>query len=875
MMVQFLEIKAAHPDSLLFYRMGDFYELFFDDAKSAAAALDIALTKRGKHQGEDIPMCGVPVHASETYLSRLIKKGFRVAVCEQMEDPSEAKKRGAKSVVRREVVRLVTPGTITEDNLLPARAHNYLVAIARGATGFSIAAADISTGDFSIIPTGDEGLDGELARLDASEVLVSERLLDDATFKPLTYDMAEALTPLDGALFDADRGHEHLKTLFGAASVEGFGEFAKSDLSAVAALLSYMEETQKGRLPRLKRPVILPSGGVMQVDNATRKNLELARTLSGEAKGSLLSIIDRTVTGAGGRLLSSRLAGPLTDPTDINDRLDSVAFFADDIALTNQMRDMLRQAPDMERALARLTLNRGGPRDLSTLRDGLLAARDIKGVLLGAEARIDGFPREMVRALDDLGQHDEMIDLLSRALVAEPPLIPRDGGFVAQGYHSGLDEFRLLRDEGRRLIAQLESRYRSETKVQSLKIKFNNVLGYYVDVTAKNAEKLLEPPLNEMFIHRQTLASAVRFTSTELAELAGKISQAADRALGLEHEIFAQLVDDVLGAWDGLMMAARALAMLDVSTALAHLADVERHVRPKVDTSLNFHIEGGRHPVVEAALKQSSSTPFMSNDCDLGEDSRLWLITGPNMAGKSTFLRQNALIAIMAQMGAFVPATSAHIGVVDKLFSRVGASDDLARGRSTFMVEMVETAAILNQAGPRSLVILDEIGRGTATFDGLSIAWAAAECLHDQNQSRALFATHYHELTVLNDRLAKLSLHTIRVKEWKGDLVFLHEVGPGAADRSYGIQVARLAGLPGNVINRAEEVLQSLEEQGKKASLEELSKELPLFHEVANTTPEVKPSEVVDRVKAINPDDLSPREAMDMLYELKALSRKE
>jgi DNA mismatch repair protein MutS len=872
MMGQFLEIKTAYPDCLLFYRMGDFYELFFEDAERASEALDITLTKRGKINEEDIPMAGVPVHASEMYLSRLIKKSFKVAVCEQTEDPSEAKKRGAKSVVRREVVRLVTPGTITEDNLLNPRSNNYLVALGRAQKTLSLAVAEMSTGEFFVLPTKAGRLDADLARLQPGELLVPDDILSDDAFSAGLFDWRSIISPVDKSRFDSTAGSRQLQQLFDVSTLDGFASFTRADLAAAGALVDYLEDTQKGKLPRLYPPRRLSADGTMMIDAATRRSLELVRTQTGDTAGSLLSTIDRTVTGAGARLLAKRLSAPLTDPVRINERLDCVDHLHARPALRTDLRDTFKGAPDMERALARLSLGRGGPRDLSAMREGLKAAAEIQGLLSGPEGVLDEVPMLIEEAHEDLGSHSELIEELTRAIVAEPPLITRDGGYVAEGYSEALDEFRTLKDHSRRLIAQLEGDYQKLTEVNSLKIKHNNVLGYHVDVTAKNAEKLMAAPLNETFIHRQTLANAIRFSTSDLSKLAGKISEAGDRALALENEIFGELVERVLSSAGPISLAADALAGLDVAASLATLAEEERQVRPEVDDSLSFHIVGGRHPVVEKALRQADSSPFVANDCDLAPDDRLWLITGPNMAGKSTFLRQNALIAVLAQMGAFVPATSAHVGVVDRLFSRVGASDDLAHGRSTFMVEMVETAAILNQAGPKSLVILDEIGRGTATYDGLSIAWAAVENLHNINQSRALFATHYHELTALKETLEAVSLRSMKVREWKGEVVFLHEVASGAADRSYGIQVAKLAGLPKAVIGRARQVLDHLENSDKGDKAQGLIQDLPLFQSApTNSTAhmDAAPSEVEEKLAAINPDELSPKEALEILYALK------
>jgi len=878
MMAQYLEIKGENADCLLFYRMGDFYELFFDDAVAAAKALDITLTKRGQHLGEDIPMCGVPVHAADSYLARLIKSGFRVAVCEQMEDPAEARKRGAKAVVRREVTRLVTPGTLTEDTLLDARRHNFLAALGQAEGKLSLALADMSTGDFSVMPASPDTLDGELTRFNPGEILAAKGFLEQDGNDRLLKPWAAKIMPLEGDYFDSLEGETLLKAVYGVKTLDGLGAFTRSDLAAAGALLGYVKETQKGLMPNLKPIRKLDPNAAMIIDMATRRNLELTQTLAGEYKGSLAHVIDRTVTGTGGRLLVSRLLGPLTDVKAIRRRQESLGFFSSNEFLSEKIRKILRQTPDLERALSRLSLERGGPRDLGAICDGLKGAMDIRALFdAPGKPLADKPPKEIEASLGGLKGHEALVQELSQALNPDLPLLKRDGGFVAKGYNAALDEFRTLRDESRRLIAALEGRYRKDTGVQTLKIKHNNIIGFHVDVSSRHGEKFLSSPLNETFIHRQTMASSVRFSTPDLSELAGKISEAADRAIALEVQIFDDLAGKVLAKKAAVSLAAEALAVLDVSTALSVLAIESAFACPKVDDSLAFEVQGGRHPVVEGALQQGGETPFVANTCDLGEGHTLWLVTGPNMAGKSTFLRQNALIAILAQMGSFVPASEAHIGVVDRLFSRVGASDDLAQGRSTFMVEMVETAAILNQAGEKSFVILDEIGRGTATYDGLSIAWAAIEHLHEINRSRTLFATHYHELTALHSRLENISLHTMRVKEWKGDLVFLHEVAPGAADRSYGIQVAKLAGLPPAVVERAFQVLESLEKAAEEGGQGKAIEDLPLFQPPPATPPRgTGPDSVLaEALEAINPDDLSPKEALEQLYALRRLLKSE
>lgn len=885
MMEQYIEIKAANPDCLLFYRMGDFYELFFNDAEAASRALGIVLTKRGKHLGNDIPMCGVPIERADEYLHRLIALGHRVAVCEQLEDPAEAKRRGPKAVVRRDVVRLVTPGTLTEDSLLDAKRNNYLVAIARAKSShadddgrFALACLDISTGEFRLTECDRAGLSAEIARIEPGEVIVSDALYGDPELAPYLRTLP-AVTPLPREVFDGASAERRLASYFAVATTEAFGAFSRLELTAAAACVTYVERTQIGKRPPLSPPVREAAGATLLIDAATRANLELMRTLSGERRGSLVAAIDGTVTAAGSRLLAQRLAAPLTDPQVIGGRLDAVAWFVADTLLRGEARETLRAAPDLARALSRLVLGRGGPRDLAAIRDGLATAAAL-GTRLAA---VEKAPQEVAQAIAALrGPDASLVAVLDAALAEELPYFKRDGGFVRAGYDTALDETRALRDEARRVIAALQARYAEATGIRSLKIRHNNVLGYFVDVTAQHGEKLMSAPLNATFIHRQTTAGQVRFTTTELSELEAKIASAADRALGRELDIFDRLCAEIIAAADAIKSAARALAVIDVAAALAVVAVERKYVRPQVDASLAFDIAGGRHPVVEQALAQDGA-PFVANDCDLTPPAgqaagRIYVVTGPNMAGKSTYLRQNALVAVLAQAGSFVPAARAHIGVLDRLFSRVGAADDLARGRSTFMVEMVETAAILNQAGLRALVILDEIGRGTATFDGLSIAWAAIEHLHEQNRCRALFATHFHELTALAHKLPRLFNATMRVKEWHGDVVFLHEVVAGAADRSYGIQVAKLAGLPAGVIERAKLVLAELEAQDRASPAQRLIDDLPLFAASRSPAP-AQPSDpaadaVLAALAALNPDDLSPKQALEALYALKQTAKK-
>ncbi len=864
MMAQYLAIKSAHPDYLLFYRMGDFYELFFADAAKAAEALDIALTKRGRHLGEDIPMCGVPVATAEAYLEKLIRKGHRVAVCEQVEDPAEAKKRGGKSVVKREVVRLVTPGTLTEDALLEPRASNILAALGRSGGNFALAAADMSTGRFEVSAVGESEIAAELARLGPKELLLPDALVNHEAFKPVFAALKLALSPLPASRFDSDAGSRALTAHYGLLSLDGLGTFSRAELSAAGALIAYIDLTQKGRKVALRRLGKTQPAQFVGIDAATRRNLELDQTLSGSRNGSLLATIDRTVTASGARLLAARLAAPLTDIAAIASRQDAVEGFAGESELRRKAREHLRGCPDMARALARISVGRGGPRDLASLRDGVKAARALRDDLADLRGEAAGAHAALTQALADLSL---LSDRLSFLLVEEPPYLARDGGFIVTGAHAPLDELRTLAHESRRVIATLETRYRGESGVSQLRIKHNGVLGYFIEVAQQHADKLMAN--RELFRHRQTMAGAVRFSTDELASLASRIAEAAESALALETALFNEMCELALAHAEPVAAAAEALSVLDVASALGELAVAQRYARPKVDDSLTFKVMRGRHPVVEAALAAGHARPFVANDCDLSPEARgrLWFVTGPNMAGKSTFLRQNALIALLAQMGSFVPAQSAHIGVIDRLFSRVGAGDDLAAGRSTFMVEMVETAAILNQATARSLVILDEIGRGTATYDGLAIAWAAAEHLHETNRSRALFATHYHELVALCERLDKAACVTMKVKEWNDSIVFLHEVTAGAADRSYGIHVAKLAGLPQAVVHRAEAVLRALEEGREGHKPLARIDELPLFS--ASAAPPPKVSAVEEALRGIEPDALTPKQALEALYELK------
>ena len=852
MMAQYRRLKDEAGEALLFYRMGDFFELFFDDAKVASACLDIALTKRGADAGEPIPMCGVPVHSAESYLARLIKAGNRVAIAEQTESPAEARKaRGSKALVDRAIVRLVTPGTLTEETLLESASANWLAAVGRAGDDWAIAAADISTGRFELVSCGPGELAAELARLSPVETIADGSV-------PGTR------TSAGKGGFDSIAGERALKARFGLATLDGLGSPSRAELAAAGGLLAYLDATQKGAGILLDAPRRVSRAAHMAIDAATRDSLELTRSIGGSVAGSLLGEVDRCQTAAGRRLLCEDVSAPLTDRGAIERRLALVAWLNEDAIRRERVRSALKAMPDFARALARLAAGRGSPRDLAILRDGLAGAATLRAELEMEAER----PKLLDELLPRLGGHAALVDRLRIAIIDAPPIDASKGGYIAEGYDAALDALREAASNGRRAIAALEARYRDSTGVSSLKIRHNAVLGYHVEVSAKHADRLMAP--DSGFTHRQTLAGVVRFNSPDLHEEAGRVVEAGAHALAAEAAHAEELTALAVAVAPQITATAEAIARIDVAASHAHRAAEGGWVLPHLTDEPCIEVEAGRHPVVEAALQQTGER-FVANDLAMGPNDRLWLITGPNMGGKSTFLRQAALIAVLAQSGSFVPAARAKVGIVDRLFSRVGASDNLARGRSTFMVEMVETAAILAQATPRSLVILDEIGRGTSTYDGLAIAWAVVEAMHDQVQCRTLFATHYHELTRLAGRLDSLSLHHVRAREWKGDLVLLHEVAGGAADRSYGIAVAKLAGLPPAVVVRAKSVLAKLE-AGRDATggIAAGLNDLPLF--AATAEPDQGPDPLTAALSEIDPDALTPREALEHLYRLKRLA---
>ena len=855
-MAQWFAAKAAHPDALLFFRMGDFYEMFFADAEAASAALDIALSFRGEHQGRRVPMCGVPAHAHESYLARLIRRGFRVAIAEQMETPEEAKRRKAPAV-RREVVRLVTPGTVTEESLLEASRPAWLLALAPGAEGMGAAWLDLSTGAFETERVLPADLPALLARLEPAEIVA-----------PATLDLAGAVTatpPRDS--------EQRLAAAFGVATLAGFGSFTAEEMAAAAMALDYVRSTQNGAAPsHLARPTPRGRGDVLQMDAATRRSLEILRSERGSTKDCLLGAVDRSVTAAGARLLAERLANPLAELGAITARQDAVAALLAATMQREAIRALLRGTPDMARALARLAVDRFSPRDLAAIRDGLLRAAQIAGQFDDPKG-LAALPPLLAKAVQALRPAADPSPELVRALAETLPARLEDPGLVAAGYDGELDALRRLRDDARGAIAALQRDLAQAWGVASLKIRHHQQFGYLAEVPASAGEALLrQPPAaasGELTpIHRQTMANGHRFTCAALAGLDRRLAEAGEQAARRERAIARHLRDLCRANGPGIAAAAVALAEIDLHAAAAELAAEAGWCRPEMTERTDFVVVGGRHPVVAAALARARGPAFVPNDCDLSPGRRICLLTGPNMAGKSTFLRQNALFIVLAQAGLFVPAESACLGLVDRLFSRVGAADDLAGGRSTFMVEMTETASILNLAGPRSLVVLDEVGRGTATWDGLAIAWAVLEALHDRLRCRTIFATHFHELNALAGKLPELRPATMRVREWQGQVVFLHSVGPGAAERSWGLHVARLAGVPGPVLSRAAQVLAALEARAR--GLDPLSDELPLFA-AAPGRPNPAAPPALAALAALDPDTLSPREAQAALYRLKEL----
>ncbi len=851
MIQQYYELKANYKDCLLLFRLGDFYELFFDDAVRAARLLNITLTRRGKKEGEDIPMCGIPFHAADSYISRLVKQGCKVALAEQMESPEEAKRRGHKSIVKRDVIRVITAGTLTEESLLDPKNPSYLVALVGDIKGVAVAAADISTGICLRELVSEHELEGVLSRLSPQEILMTEKLSQIPSLVESLIPYKAKITHQVDSRFDYENNQEKIKKFYGVASLDALGSWSDLEVKAVGALLDYISLTQKSKDVALGVPMGLRSGDYLQMDASTQRNLEIFTTLRGEKRGSLLEAVDYTCTAAGGRALRHALAYPFARLEPIQNRLDQVAALLEERSLRESLEEILKKCPDGERAFGRLAYNRGGPRDLKMLERALGVGRQVHDLLKGTPLEAQACFSEL-SALVGMGGLEEK---LARALVEAPPILAREGGFVKSGYLQQLDELRHLKDHGHQEIATLQARYVRETGIPSLKIKFNNILGYYIEITAAHRQRV-----PEQFIHRQTLVNGARFSSVELTEIQEKLHSASSQCLEIEATLFQGFVRDVLGCAQGLAALFKLIAELDLVRGLAELAHQRAYGRPHFVEAPSYRVLKGRHPVVEAALSNARA-PFAPNDCSLSCDGHVHLVTGPNMAGKSTYLRQNALIVLLAHVGSFVPAESAELGLVDRLYSRIGASDDLARGHSTFMVEMIETAAIINQSTSRSFVILDEMGRGTSTYDGMALAASTLEYLHDRLKCRALFATHYHELVDLKESLPCLRCYTMDVKEWEGKIIFTHTLKEGAADKSYGIQVAQLAGLPEGLLKRAREFLELWEKKGQTPA----NRAGPS----ASLSPVPTPiNPILRALLSVEINDISPKQAFDILYGL-------
>ena len=869
MMAQFLDVKSQYQDFLLFYRMGDFYEMFFHDAEIVSGLLGIVLTKRGQLNGIDIPMCGVPVHAVDGYLEKLIRLGHRVAVCEQAETPESFKKRGGKGPLPRSVVRVVTAGTLNEDSILAPDLNNFLLAIGNANGNFAVAWADMSTGTFHTQDINEESILSTIERLNPAEILYPEG--QEIIFQKIKEISCIFALPKDS--FDSNNPLDVFQAFFPNSVNLNKLAYSRAQLSAIYGILNYLSQTQISQKPFLRQPILMENNRILEIDPATRRSLEITRTLSGEKHGCLLNIIDKTKTAIGARLLASRIASPLAVKGQIEERLDLVNWFLSENSLKSNLDILLRGIPDFERSLCRLSVRRGGPRDLFFLATAIEKTEKIFKLVAQC---ITSSGQPLFANIDEIIVSPYSVSTkIKDALADDLPLLVRDGNFIRSGFDVSLDSLRNLSKESRDHIVLLQQKYSDETAITSLKIKYNNLLGYHIEVRSIHAEKLMS---NAKFIHRQTTAQALRFTTIELADLERELTTAADRALTIEQSLYDSLVQELLKCETKIAQCASIIAQIDVALSTASLAENHNYVRPVITNNAQFMIEAGRHPVVE--FTSGAKATFIENDCDLLQGKKIWLVTGPNMAGKSTFLRQNALMVILAQAGLFVPAKKANIGIVDKLFSRVGASDDLARGQSTFMIEMLETAAILRHATPKSLVILDEIGRGTSTYDGLAIAQATLENLHDINRCRGLFATHYHELTILEEKLSDVMSFHMKIKEWRQEIVFLHKVTKGRAGRSYGIHVAMLAGLPDNVVERAKNILSELESQrwSEEQILSEKGVNFPLLAKVAapssHNETESKRTEIFELLQSFHPDDLSPKEALNMLYEIHDLYKK-
>ncbi len=861
MMDQYLNIKNQYKDVLLFYRMGDFYELFFEDAVVASQALDIALTKRGKSNGKDIPMCGVPFHSADNYLPKLIKKGFNVAVCEQTETAEEAKIKSKKGPLKREVVRIISPGTLTEDNLLERKTNNFLGALSDNNGSISIAWVDVSTGYFKSRNIQEDNksstkqlLANLLLRMNFSELLISE----DFDLDLIVEEWHSILKKQPPSLFHYSSCLDQILSYYSIVSLEGVGSFSDGEIKAAAVLLSYLKLTQCGKIPLLSMIQTETQNNFLEIDYFTQKSLEIFNNLSGGTEGSLISCLDETKTACGARLLKQRVIEPFCKIEQIQDRYDLTNWIIENKINISQYQIDFENIPDLERSLSRISLSRGGPKDLFLMSNGLLIIKGIYEDLISHNQ--DGKTPSLLNfIIDNLDIDYSLFSNINKAFKSNVPIIAKEGNFIKEGYNKELDLLRNYRNYELDHIAKLQKKYSDLTNVNSLKIKHNRMLGYHIEVRALHDESMRNI---DLFIHRQTTAQTSRFTTVELNDVENQIINSFEKALKIEIDIFNNFVTQILDKGKEILNVALSISELDISIMVANQSISRNYTCPNILEEKTLEIFGGRHPVVEQQMNLNEKS-FIFNDCILNKRDFIWLITGPNMAGKSTFLRQNALIVIMAQAGLFVPAQKANIGIFDKIFSRVGASDDLAKGQSTFMIEMIETSLILNTATDKSLVILDEIGRGTSTFDGLAIAWSVLEYLHEKIKPRTLFATHYHELTSLKENLKNLSCHQMSIKEWNDSIIFMHKILNGEADKSYGIHVAKLAGLPLDVTHKATKLLSNLKRKDREK--QHMRTDDPVISE------KNKDEEFFREFDRINVDEITPRQSLDILYKLKLL----
>ncbi|MDR1560947.1 MAG: DNA mismatch repair protein MutS [Holosporaceae bacterium] len=861
MMSQYLATKAQYPGCLLLFRMGDFYEMFFDDAKVASSILNIALTHRGKHLNDDIPMCGIPVAALDNYIGRLVKYGQKVAVCDQIEDPQEAKKRGYKAIVKRKVTRILTAGTIVEDSLLNAGKNNFLMSlvfdICRKTSKIkttSFATIDISTGDFFVNSIVGNELPSIVELYKPKEILVPLSYEGTEFAKYISSISDATVTFLPDSKFNPTIEKERLERYFKVNTLDSFGITLSNELASCGAVLEYLLITQRENFSDLPIPKKVSLSNYLVIDPATSKSLEITTSCRGEYEYSLLGSIDQTMTSFGARALAARLAAPIVDKNLLEKRLDCVEFFIKNEKLRKLLRETLANCSDFERALNRIRFNKFSPRDIGDIRESLRIIIAVKSIFNGIAV-----PNEGGYCLQNLKDFSVLLKLLESALVEKLPISAKNSGLIATGYSEELDRLKYTRDHSEDLISDLQAKYVSETGINTLRIKNNAILGWYIEVSLSQKNKI-----TNQFIHRQTLVNNIRYTTEELISLQSKFIEAFEEWSQLEQKLYEQIVAEIMKHYGDISYAIKLLSVLDIYTNFAHIASERNFVRPSISFDPILEIENGRHPVLE-----NHEIEFTCNDCNLSFSNRICLLTGPNMAGKSTYLRQNALIVVLAQIGCYVPATNATIGIVDRLFSRIGASDDIARGRSTFMVEMIETATILNQATEKSFVILDEVGRGTSTYDGLSIAWAVIENLYKINKCRVLFATHYRELTSLQNFLKNIKCKTLKVQEWNEDVIFYHKIVDGVADKSYGIHVASIAGVPRTVIKRATELLKKFESQDviDKNSLPDFTNEI--FDQIEFNY--AMDSKIREKLLAIDLNNVSPKNALDILYELKGL----